>query len=146
MFASAAAYIDPDTGYGMTPAQIAAEILSTGITQNEARAKMLAHTGAIWSYNEGAAQRYADMGVAVMAWLTADDDMKCPFCAEMNGKRVGTGEPFFRSGDRFSIDPEDGGAALKMSIPDGARAFDVEHHPLHPNCRCTIIPVIEENA
>lgn len=125
---------------GMTPAEIAKELLAEGIAQNEARARMLAHTGAIWAYGEGAVQRYKNEGVAVVEWLTADDDLRCPFCAEMNGKRVETSEPFFSSGDTLSL-PDVG----TLKIPSGARGFDVRHPPLHPNCRCTIIPIVDES-
>ncbi len=125
---------------GQSPRDIAKEILQAGLTQIEARASMLAHTGAIWSYNEGALQRYEDAGVTIVEWLTADDDVRCPFCAEMNGKRIETGEPFFSSGDKLSIDE------INLKIPAGAKGFDVLHPPLHPNCRCTIVPIFEESA
>ena len=139
IFQRASDYFDPETNQGMTPKQIAAQILDEGLTQCVARAEMLAQTGAIWAYGEGAVQRYAAEGIAVMEWLTADDDLRCPFCADMNGKRIETGDKFFQSGDVFSIE---GAGALK--IPGGVRGFDVKHPPLHPNCRCTIIPVVDE--
>jgi hypothetical protein len=123
-----------------TPREIAEQILTAGLAQTEARASMLAHTGAIWSYNEGATQRYEDAGVTVVEWLTADDDLRCPFCAEMNGKRIETGKAFFSAGDELSADD------LTLKIPGGARGFNVTHPPLHPNCRCTIIPIFEENS
>ncbi len=141
IFKRAAATVTGDTDHpvGVTPRDIAKQILEAGIAQTEARAQMLAHTGAIWSYNEGAVQRYADAGVAVVEWLTADDDLRCPFCAEMNGKRIETKEPFFQAGDTFSFEDK------VMKIPGGARGFDVRHPPLHPNCRCTLLPVFEED-
>jgi hypothetical protein len=94
---------------------------------------MLAHTGAIWSYNEGAVQRYQADGIAVVEWLTSEDDLRCEACAEMNGKRIETGDAFVASGDSF--------AGIK--IPTGTRGFDVRHPPLHPNCRCTLIPIVD---
>jgi hypothetical protein len=129
MFKDAANFWDKEKNRGFTPKELAAQIMNLGFIKSEARAKMLAHTGAIWSYNEGAMQRYDDAGVSVVEWLTADDDLRCPFCAEMNGKRVETKEPFFQSGDEFSL-PDVG----TMKIPKGARGFDVKHPPLHPNC------------
>jgi hypothetical protein len=123
----------------LTPSMIAKNIIESGLTQSDARSKMLAHTGAIWAYNEGAVQRYGEAGVAVVEWLTADDDLKCPFCADMAGKRIKTGEPFFSAGDKLSSD------TFTMKIPFGSRGFDVSHPPLHPNCRCTVIPIFEEN-
>jgi len=139
IFKNAAASRGEDGNTGVTPRQIAQQIIEAGLAQTEARAQMLAHTGAIWSYNEGALQRYESEGVEVVEWLTADDDLRCPFCAEMNGKRVGTREPFFRAGDKFSIDEK------TMKVPTGDRGFTIEHPPLHPNCRCTLIPVLGED-
>jgi hypothetical protein len=139
IFKRAASSYDEEKQKGITPREIADEILNAGMVQSEARAKMLAHTGSMWSYNEGATQRYQSEGVAVVEWLTADDDMRCPFCAEMNGKRIETGEPFFRSGDVFSHEDR------TLKIPTGARGFDVRHPPLHPNCRCTLVPIFEED-
>jgi hypothetical protein len=138
IFKDAAGYVDPETGRGRTPVDIAKEILAAGEGMTEARAKMLAHTGAIWAYNEGAEERYADAGVPVCEWLTSDDDLKCPFCADMNGKRVATGDPFFQAGDVFTIE------AGSLKIPGGVTGFDVRHPPLHPNCRCTLIPLVDE--
>ena len=140
IFAGAAQAWDAATKRGETPVDIAKRILADGLAQTEARAQMLAHTVAIWAYNEGAGQRYQAEGVAVQEWLTADDDLRCPFCAEMNGKRVETGAPFFQSGDTFAFEGSPG--ALK--IPSGDKGFDVRHPPLHPNCRCTLIPIVDE--
>lgn len=139
IFARASAYFDSETNQGRTPKEIAAQILEEGITQCASRAEMLAHNGAIWAYNEGAVQRYAAEGIEVEEWLTADDDLRCPFCADMNGKRISTGDAFFQAGDKFTIE---GAGALK--IPGGAKGFDVRHPPLHPRCRCTIIPIVDE--
>lgn len=125
---------------GLTPLEISKKILEAGVTRSDTRSKMLAHTGSIWSYNEGATQRYKDAGVTVIEWLTADDDLACPFCAEMNGKRIETGDAFFKSGDKFSFEDQ------VLEIPSGARGFDVRHPPLHPNCRCTVVPIFEENS
>jgi hypothetical protein len=138
IFQHAADYWDEDKQRGLTPVEIAAQILADGMTQCEARARMLAHTGAIWAANEGAVNRYADDGIAVVEWLTADDDLRCPFCADMNGKRVETKEAFFSLGDEVSLP---GAGSLK--IPGGAKGFDVRHPPLHPNCRCTLIPIVD---
>ncbi len=136
IFDAASAYFDKEKNRGRTPAEIAKQILAEGLAQTDARARMLAQTGAIWAYGEGAVQRYAAENIAVVEWLTADDDLRCPFCAEMNGKRVETQDAFFSSGDKFQV----GEGVLK--IPGGVKGFDVRHPPLHPNCRCTLIPVV----
>jgi hypothetical protein len=138
IFKDASEFYDEEKQQGLTPVDIAKQILATGNDMTEARARMLAHTGAIWSYNEGAQERYQAEGVPVCEWLTSDDDLRCPFCADMNGKRVAPGDPFFRAGDVFSIE------AGTLKIPGGQTGFDVRHPPLHPNCRCTLIPIVDE--
>ena len=134
IFQTAADYRDLETGRGLTPSDIARSLLDSGMDLSEERASMLARTGSIWAYNEGAVERYVADGVEVVEWLTADDDLTCPFCAEMNGKRVETQESFFSNGDALQA----GGETLKFG------RFDVKHPPLHPNCRCTLIPVVDE--
>ncbi len=134
IFQEAADTRDPETGRGLTPRDIADQLLSAGLDLSEERASMLARTGSIWAYNEGAVERYAADGVEVVEWLTADDDMTCPFCAEMNGKRVETQESFFSNGDKMQVGEE------TMQF----KRFDIKHPPLHPNCRCTLIPVVDE--
>ena len=129
---------------GLTIRDIAESIIEEGLTQNLARAQMLAHTGAIWAYGEGAVERYMDAGVPAMRWLTTDDDLKCPFCAEMNNKMIEPGDTFFEAGDKFSVDdPDEHGKFISMKIPGGERGFDVRHPPLHPHCRCAIIPIVD---
>ena len=132
IFETAAAYRDPDTGRGKTPADIARDLMTLGGDMSKERAEMLARTGSIFAYNEGAMQRYADDGVEVMQWLTADDDLTCPYCAELNAKMVPPKESFYDAGDSLSI----GGATLNFK-------YAVKHPPAHPRCRCTVIPIVD---
>ena len=137
LYRDASRYWDPEKKRGLTPREIAAQLLDRGLVVSEQRADMLARTGAIWGHNEGAVERYAADGIAVVEWLVTVDDLTCPFCAEMNGKRVGTGDPFFESGDALTID-----GVGTLRIPSGPRGFDVRHPPLHPHCRCCLVPVV----
>jgi SPP1 gp7 family putative phage head morphogenesis protein len=135
-------YEAPETGAGprgITPADLAREMQRMWPDISQKRAAMLAQTGSVWAYNEGAVQRYAAEGVAVVEWLTAQDDLACPFCADMNGKRVETNDKFFQAGDNFPSEGA-GGEPLTMKVWSG---WDIKHPPLHPNCRCTLIPVVD---
>lgn len=61
-------------------------------------------------------------------WLTAMDERTCEICSAMNGKTMALGENFFDKGDTFM-----------------GTTFDydsVQYPPIHPLCRCTLIPVI----
>jgi hypothetical protein len=96
-----------------------------------ARSLLMARTGTIWSYNEGAKLRYQRARVGVMQWVAAGDDVMCDFCGDMDGQKITTGTPFLMAGDSIVA----GGGVL--DIP-----FNMEHPPLHPNCRCAVVPVI----
>ena len=53
----------------------------------------------------------------------------------MNGKIVGVDESWFKTGEDFEGNE---GGKLSFSYED------IGHPPLHPMCRCTIIPVLKE--
>lgn len=102
-----------------------------------ARADMIARTEL--SNATGFAQQevYKETGAVGKQWLTAIDERVCPYCESMNdkygsGMTVSISENFFNKGD---------------TLPDGTindwEAVDTP--PLHPSCRCDIIPVYEES-
>ncbi len=126
---------DPVTGAAWTADQIGKQILRRGLTLNVHRADMLAKTGAIWSMNEGAQQRYRAAGVKAEEWLTTKDDARCPYCKGMDGVVVRTGDPFWPAGSEYG-NPEIVDRSLKLP-------YEVQHPPLHPRCRCSLIPVVQ---
>lgn len=80
------------------------------------RASMIAATEVTRAYAEGSAQAFNESGVVkLMEWRTANDEIVCPICGALNGKRRKYGEPF--------------DAAIPLP-------------PAHPNCRCWIVPVV----
>ena len=131
----AAASRDPVTGAAWTSDQIGKQILRRGLADNVARADMLAKTGAIWSVNEGAQQRYRAAGVKAEQWLTTKDDARCPYCKGMDGVVVRTGDPFWPAGSEYG-NPAKPNQSLKLP-------YEVQHPPLHPRCRCSLVPVIQ---
>jgi len=132
-FNAASASRDPETGMAWTPREIAKEMLANGAADDKVRATMLARTGTIWAMNEGAQQRYANAGVTTMTWLTTSDDLRCPWCLEMDGRTVRTEDPFWSRGSEFGVTvPGLGGVGSRtrsLKMPN-----DVQHPPLHPNC------------
>ncbi len=62
---------------GRTVAELAKVIRRRGLADDMVRARMLARTGTIWAFNEGAQQRYRSAGVQAMQWVTTDDDALC---------------------------------------------------------------------
>ena len=100
------------------------------------RTELIARTETNWAYNEGAVDGYKQSGVVkAKEWLTAQDDRLCEFCEPMNGKIVDVDKSWFKTGEEFEGNE---GGVLSFSYED------VGHPPLHPRCRCTIIPVLKE--
>ena len=121
---------------GFTPSKIARELRAQGAARSLPRARTIARTETIWSYNEGAMQRYSSMGVQAKEWVVTNDDLLCPFCEPMDGIVVATDGPFFDEGESHIVLTAEG----KQRRLDFA--VGVAHPPLHPNCRCTLVPVI----
>lgn len=94
------------------------------------RALRLARTETIKASNQAANFAYKQTGyVKYKVWFAnpgADE-----ICAELDGKIVGLDDNFVEFGD--SVETEEGGKFV-------ADYEAIETPPIHPNCRCTIIP------
>lgn len=100
------------------------------------RANMIARTETARVANFATTEAYRQSGVVKgKEWLTAFDERTCEWCVPMNGKIVSLERDFFKEGDTF-IGNE--GEILELDYEN------VGFPPLHPNCRCTLIPVLEE--
>ena len=91
------------------------------------RAEMIARTEVIRASNGATEMAYMQSGVVKgKQWLVTDDERTCPECIEMNGIIVDLGENF-TEGD-YPEDPYN----------------DTPFPPLHPNCRCTTLSVLND--
>jgi hypothetical protein len=107
-------------------------IVGRGLARSNHRARMLSRTLSMWSYNEGAHQSYTDAGIQKEDWLATADDVTCEFCMAMDEEPPAmTSNEFFGGGELQGLE---GG---QMNIP-----FAIEHPPLHPNCRCVMVPIV----
>lgn len=99
------------------------------------RAERIARSEVVRASNFAAREAYDQSGVVKgLEWLTTNDDVTCPYCAPLDGKKVKLDEAFFEKGD--TVQGEDGTSIdLDYEI--------IEHPPLHVNCRCTVVPVIK---
>ena len=79
-------------------------------------AECLMRTETSYVQNRTAARSYEDAGCTEYEVLTAQDRRTCQYCAKQNGKRY-----------------------LLATMQAGENA-----PPFHPNCRCTILPVVGE--
>ena len=100
------------------------------------RATMIARSETVRASNFGTEQAMIDSGVVEgKEWLIALDERTCDWCKRMKQKTADLGSNFFEEGDTL----DDGkGHIMRFdysSIPSA---------PLHPHCRCTLIPIIKE--
>lgn len=107
-------------------------------TFSTARAELIGRTESVRGYVEGEVESWRQSGqVAGKRWLLGPE--ACDFCVqaaeEYGEKGVGLDEAFYDLGD--SIKTADGD---EMDV-DYA---DVDGPPLHPQCRCDLIPVLKD--
>lgn len=115
----ARSFLDDD-GRGLSLTDIVKSVASAMKTQDLARAKMIARTETMWSYNEGSVMQYKSVGFNELRWFATNDDVLCEHCVAMDGQIVQQGESFV-----------------------SAQFGTVAHPPLHVNCRCVCIPVVD---
>jgi len=68
---------------------------------------------------------------------TSQDERVCPFCWPEHGKVISLWDDFFAKGENLVRIGENGKPATMNTD-----YWSVGYPPLHPNCRCTILPVI----
>jgi len=101
------------------------------------RAELIARTETIRSSNAGARMAYRTGGVKQLQWWATMDERVCPFCGEMHKRIIGIEGSFWQQGDVMEIEGEGGKVqSLKFDYEQ------VDHPPLHPDCRCTVLPVV----
>lgn len=102
------------------------------------RSTRIARTETIKATNYASLEAYKDSGVVTAKqWLTALDERTCEWCGPMDRRVLGLDGKYFKKGDRFT------------GIQGGILKLDYEsvgQPPLHPNCRCTLIPIIVEQT
>lgn len=104
-------------------------------TYTASKSLQIARTETMRATNFATDSAYKDAGVKSKQWLTAADERTCEFCAPLDGKVIDIGDNFFEKGDEY-VSSE--GNSLKLSYGDTG------YPPLHPNCRCTIIPSFDK--
>jgi HK97 family phage portal protein len=102
----------------------------------KSRSEAIARTELSRSANWSTVEVYKRSGVVGKQWLTARDEKTCEFCGEMDGKIVKISNNYWDEGETM-IGREGGMFAFSFE--------SVGQPPLHPNCRCTVIPIFTEN-
>lgn len=101
------------------------------------RAERIARSEVIRASNFGAEQAYIQSQVvARKKWIVSRDERLCPYCEPMAGKEVVLGMVYFQQGDVLHNPDPESIATLRLDYED------IFHPPLHPQCRCTLSPVL----
>lgn len=123
---------------GATPREITQRVQDWAKRQGDQdrairwRSERIARTEASRALNQGQVVAWEDMGVTRMSWLVAPNP--CEFCAAMKGSgSQDIKTPFFTVGSTVT------GAKGGTLAIDYA---DIKTPPLHPNCRCTLRPIV----
>lgn len=95
------------------------------------RATLIARTESSRALNEGQTEAWKAGGIEKMVWRIAANP--CMFCAEVKTEPHPVGTPFY-SIPTILVNSQ--GGILKLDYAD------VMGPPLHPHCRCTLIPEI----
>ncbi len=98
------------------------------------RAERIARTESIAVSNAAANEAYQQSPLVTYKEWAANPDA-CEFCLELDGKIVGLDSNFITQGQHLT-GTEDGSLPINYE--------DIGFPPLHPNCRCTILPVAGE--
>jgi hypothetical protein len=104
------------------------------------RRGMIARTEIIRSSGRGINELFRQWGVTYKEWYTAADERRCEWCAAMHGKIIPVGNAFWEQGNRMSVQIGDRMREMVFSYES------VTSPPLHPNCRCCLLPWKEEWA
>lgn len=100
------------------------------------RTERIARTETLKASNAATLDAYRQTGyVKGKIWIVNPN--ACPECGEFDGKRVPLDDAFLSIGESYTFTDEEGNEQTKTNDYD-----TVETPPLHPNCRCTIIPEI----
>jgi len=101
----------------LTNAEIASQISDEYDAISDERANTIVNTEVANASMQGELQTYDENGITQKVWVTSEDEMTCPDCADMDGEIVNADENF-SSGD--------------------------DAPPLHPNCRCYLNGLLPE--
>lgn len=119
----------------MQPEEIKQELVKVFDDLQSRRLETIVRTEAIrfGTYAEQSAREQSGV-VQSKQWWTAIDERVCEYCGKMHGKKIWLQEDFFKKG---SVMLGNNWGKIKLDYED------VIGSPLHPNCRCDMIPLIE---
>jgi hypothetical protein len=110
----------------------AATVLRRVAEWRETRAGKIADDEVIRFANASARDSWKKMGVTKFRWVN-QGSRACPFCRKLNGKIVGSSEPFLADGTVLYANDGKNWMAMKINRRK-------KHPPIHRKCICAIVP------
>lgn len=97
------------------------------------RAERIARTESTRAGAQAEIAAWQDAGIVTsLIWWTGQDERVCPECNALHGTEVPIGDTFLTSDD------------LQTLGEDDYMGNGIDSPPRHPQCRCTLIPMIDE--
>ena len=124
-----------------TVQELSARIMQVFGTASTYRAYMIAQTESAMAENYADVQAWTQTGVVIAKeWYTARDENVCGFCHDMDKKVIPLDGAFFEKGDITEfIDGKGNAHAMTLDYRT------IGEPPLHPNCRCVLLPILKED-
>jgi len=109
------------------------------------QASTIARTEVLRATNKATIEAYRQSNVVTgKEWITSRDGKVCDWCAPMEGKLIpdSIDKNFFNKDDKYTVQDSQTGKDKTLDM-----AFEgVGEPPLHPNCRCTTVPVLKSDS
>lgn len=123
---------------GDSPEVIGRKIRAKYTAFNRKQALTIARTETIRAANYTNEQAFIQSNVVSgKEWFTSLDERVCPYCIPLNNKVFDLKEVIFEKDSTFTGDSD---------TPITFSYDSVIAPPLHPNCRCTLVPVIGKKS
>ena len=119
--------------------ELTARIMHVFGTASTYRAYMIARTESAMAENYSDVVAWEQTGVVESKqWFTAEDEHVCGFCHEMDGVTITLKQSFFNKGDVMMFEDKNGKPHEMM-----LDFRTIGEPPLHPNCRCVLLPILK---
>lgn len=119
--------------------ELTARIMQVFGTASTYRAFMIARTETAMAENYSDVVAWEQTGVVESKqWFTAEDEHVCGFCHEMDGVTITLKQSFFDKGDVMMFEDKNG-KPHEMTLDFRT----IGEPPLHPNCRCVLLPILK---
>lgn len=116
------------------------KLIEESSTFSAQRAELIARTETIRASNYAQIESYKQSGVVLKKeWLVTEDDRLCVWCASMQGIQIDLDETYFDKDEDYTVGTGDDAQTTTFDYEA------IDGPPLHPNCRCTLVPVVDES-